>query len=72
MFLGTQGTSQQRGGEAEFMVFTIEPCHMPSPKQSFHGKVKEADARAGLKTHTSNNLSVSGTRLIFQEDIVLK
>jgi hypothetical protein len=53
------------------MVFTIEPCPMPSLKQSFHGKFKEASARAGLKTHTSNNLSVSDTRLIFQEEIVL-
>jgi hypothetical protein len=52
-------------GEVGFMVFTVEPCHVPSLKQSFHGKVKEASTKEGLKTHTSNNLSVNGTRLIF-------
>jgi hypothetical protein len=52
-------------GEASCMVFIVEPCPMPSPKRRFHRKVKEAGARAGLKTHTSNKLSVSGTQLIF-------
>jgi hypothetical protein len=42
------------------------------PEMMFPWKVKETGARASLKTHTSNNLLVSGTRLIFQEEIVLK
>jgi hypothetical protein len=52
------------------VVLTIE-VPMPSPKRSFHGKLKKADTKTGLKTHTPNNLSVSGTRLIFQEKIIL-
>jgi hypothetical protein len=54
-----------KGGEAGFMVFTIEPCPVPSPKQSFHEKLKEVSVRVGLKSHTSNNLLVSVTQLIF-------
>jgi hypothetical protein len=58
--------------EARFMVLTIKLGHMPSLERSLHRKVGEAGARAGLKTHTPNNLSVSGTRLVFQEIIVLE
>jgi hypothetical protein len=49
------------------MVLTVEPRLMPSPKGSLHWEVKEADVRADLETHTSDNLAVSGARLIFQE-----
>jgi hypothetical protein len=54
-----------KGGEVGFMVFTVEPCPVPSPKRSFHGKLKEVGVRVGLKSHTSNNLLVSVTQLIF-------
>jgi hypothetical protein len=59
------GEPANKWGEVGFMVFTIEPCPVPSLKQCFCRKVKEDGARAGLKTHTSNNLSISSTRLIF-------
>jgi hypothetical protein len=53
------------------MVPAIEPCPVPSPKRGFQGKIKEASARVSLKTYTSNDLSVGGTRLILQEEIFL-
>jgi hypothetical protein len=56
-----------KGREAWFMILIVEPRPMPSPKRGLHGKFKKADTRACLKTHTPNNLSVSDTRLIFQE-----
>jgi hypothetical protein len=69
--LGTWGVDLQRG-DARFMVLTIKPGPMSSLERSLHRKVEEASTRAGLKTYTSNNLSVSGTRLIFQQKIVLE
>jgi hypothetical protein len=56
-----------KGREARFMVLTIELRPMPSPERSLHGKIKEAGTRVSLKTHASNDLSVSGPLLIFQE-----
>jgi hypothetical protein len=53
--------------EVGFMVLTVEPCHVPSPKGSLHQKVKEASARVGLETHAPDNLTVSVTWLVFQE-----
>jgi hypothetical protein len=55
-----------------FMVFTIKPCPMPSPERSLHKKLEEASTRVGLKMYTANNHMVSGTRLVFQEKIVLE
>jgi hypothetical protein len=49
------------------MVLVVEPRHEPSPKGSLHWEVKEAGVRVGLETHTSDNLAVSGARLVFQE-----
>jgi hypothetical protein len=49
------------------MVLTIKPDHMPSPERGLHRKVEESSMRVGLKTYAPNNLSVSDTRLIFQE-----
>jgi hypothetical protein len=46
------------------MVLTVEPCHVPSLKGSFHRKIKEAGTRAGLETHPSDNLVVSDARLV--------
>jgi hypothetical protein len=57
--------------EAGFMILIIEPCPMPSMKRCFQVKFMNAGTRTGLETHAPNNLSVSGTRLIFQE-VVLK
>jgi hypothetical protein len=58
--------------EARFMVLTIKPGHMPSSERSLQRKVEEANTRAGLKTYTPNNLSVSDTWLVFQEKIILE
>jgi hypothetical protein len=54
------------------MVFAVEPCHVPSLKGSFHRKVKEAGTRAGLETHPSDNLVVSGARLVFEEEVIFE
>jgi hypothetical protein len=56
--------------EAGFMVLAVEPCPVPSLKESLHWKVKEAGARAGLETYAPDNLVVSGAWLIFQEKLV--
>jgi hypothetical protein len=58
--------------EVGFMVLVVEPCLVPSPKGSLHQKVKEAGTRAGLETHAPNNLTISGTRLVFQEKVILQ
>jgi hypothetical protein len=58
--------------EARFVVLTVEPHPMPSPKGSLHRKVKEACVRTGLETHAPDNLAVSNTRLVFQEKIFLE
>jgi hypothetical protein len=58
--------------EARFMVLTIEPCPVTSPKRGFQGKIKEASARASLKTYAPNDLSVGSTRLILQEEIIFE
>jgi hypothetical protein len=50
--------------EAEFVVLTIKPCPMLSPKRGFQEKVEEASTRASLKTYTPNDLLVGGTQLI--------
>jgi hypothetical protein len=49
------------------MVLAMKLGPIPSPERSLHRKVEEASTRAALKTYTSNNLTVSGTRLVFQE-----
>jgi hypothetical protein len=56
-----------KGRQARFMILAIEPGLMPSPKISLQKKVEEISTRAGLKTYTPNNLSVSGARSVFQE-----
>jgi hypothetical protein len=48
--------------EAGFMVLATEPRPMPSSKGGLHREVEEASVRAGLETHTSDNLVVSGAR----------
>jgi hypothetical protein len=64
--------SAYKGREVWFMVLTVEPCSVPSPKRGIHGKFKKADVRTGLMTHTPNDLSVSGTWLISQEKIIIE
>jgi hypothetical protein len=64
--------SAYKSREAGFVVLTIEPCSVPSPESSFQRKVEEACVRAGLKTYSPNNLLVSGTRLVFQEEVVFE
>jgi hypothetical protein len=58
--------------EARFVVLTVEPRSMPTPKRSLHRKVKEASARVGLETHTSDNLAVSSAQLVFQEKVIFE
>jgi hypothetical protein len=58
--------------EGGFVVLTLEPCSVPSPKGSFHQKFKEAGERAGLETHTSDNLAVSDAQLVFQEEVIFE
>jgi hypothetical protein len=64
--------SANKRREAGFMVLIVEPCPVPSLKGSLHRKVKEASTRAGLETHTPDNLVVSGTRVVFQEKVILE
>jgi hypothetical protein len=45
---------------------------VPSLKRCLHRKIKEASVRVGLKTHTPDDLMVSGTQLIFQEKVILE
>jgi hypothetical protein len=54
------------------MVLVGEPGPVPSLKRSLHQKVEEAGVRAGLETHTPDNLAVSGTRVVFQEKVILE
>jgi hypothetical protein len=54
------------------MVLIVEPCPVPSPNGGLHREVKQANVRAGLETHTSDNLVVSSARLIFQEKVTLE
>jgi hypothetical protein len=63
-----------KGGEAGFVVLTVESCLIPPPppKGSFHRNLKEAGTRAGLEAHPSDNLTVSGTRLVFQEEEIFE
>jgi hypothetical protein len=58
--------------EARFLVLTIEPCLVPSPKSCFQGKIEEANTRASLKTYAPNDLSVGDTWLILQEEIIFE
>jgi hypothetical protein len=66
------GKLANEGREARLMVFTINPCPVPSPQRSFQRKVKKSSARLSLETYASNNLSVSDTWLIFQKEVVFK
>jgi hypothetical protein len=59
--------SAYEGRDVGFMVLTIEPAPVPSSKKSLHWEFEKDASRASLETHTPDNLSVSGTRLIFWE-----
>jgi hypothetical protein len=43
--------STYKGREARLIVLTIKLGPIPSPQRSLHRNVKEASARASLKTH---------------------
>jgi hypothetical protein len=45
---------------------------VPSLKRCFWRKVEEANTRAGLETYAPNNLSIGGTQLIPQEEVVFE
>jgi hypothetical protein len=42
------GESSHEGGEARFMVLTVEPCSMPSLERILQGKVEETSTRLSL------------------------
>jgi hypothetical protein len=66
------GESAYKEREARFMVLAIEPSPMPSSERNLQRNIEKTSTRAGLKTYTPNNLSVSGAQLVFQEKIVLE
>jgi hypothetical protein len=45
--------------------FHNKPSLVPSPERSFHGEVKEANARASLETNAPDDLLVTGAWLVF-------
>jgi hypothetical protein len=57
--------SSNKRKKARFMVLTVKLGFVPSPKRSFHGKVKETATRASLKTHALDDLMVNGAWLLF-------
>jgi hypothetical protein len=64
--------SAYEGSEAGFMVFTVEPCHVPSTERGLHREIKETASRVSLKAYIPDNLSVRGTRLVLQKEIILE
>jgi hypothetical protein len=59
--------------EDGFIVLAVEPHSVPSTKGSLHGNFMKASARASLlETYTFTNLTVSGARLVFQEEVIFK
>jgi hypothetical protein len=36
------------GGEARFVVLTVEPCSVPSPEKIFQGMIKKTSTRVSL------------------------
>jgi hypothetical protein len=64
--------SANKRREARFVILAIQPCSVPSLGIHLHGKIKETGTRAGLETHTSNELLASGARPILQKEIVLE
>jgi hypothetical protein len=57
--------SAHKRSEAGLMVFTVKLSLVPSSERSLDQKVKEATQRVSLENNASDNLSVSGTRLVF-------
>jgi hypothetical protein len=58
--------------EARSVVLAIEPCPMSSPERGFQGTIEEAITRVSLKTYTPKDLSVGGTWLVLQEEIIFE
>jgi hypothetical protein len=65
-FLGTWGAGLQREGGWVHGSHNKIRSHAV-PERSLHRKAEEASTRAGLKTYAPDNLTVSGTQLVFQE-----
>jgi hypothetical protein len=49
------------------MIFVVKPLLMPSLDGRFRREVEEVTMQVGLNTDTTYNLSLSGSRLVFQE-----
>jgi hypothetical protein len=58
--------------EVVFMVFTVEPRFVSTLERSIQRKIKEVTNRVRLDAYTANELSLSRTRMILQEEIVLE
>jgi hypothetical protein len=54
-------------GKTGVMIFAVKPLLMPSLEGIFQREVEEVTMWAGLNTNTTYNLSLSGSRLVFQE-----
>jgi hypothetical protein len=54
------------------MVFTVKPLLVLSLEGRFEREIKEVAIRTGLDADTTNDFSLSCTRLVFQKEIVLK
>jgi hypothetical protein len=66
-FLGTWGASLQRAGGWVLGSHNKTRSHAVL-ERSLHRKAKEASTRVGFKTYAPDNLTVGGTRLVFQEN----
>jgi hypothetical protein len=60
------------GQDARFVVFTIKPGLMPPLERGLHSEIQEATARASLEAYATNNLPLTGVRLILQEEIAFE
>jgi hypothetical protein len=54
------------------MVLTIEPLLVPTLKGSFQGKTEQIVVRVALNADVVHHLALSGTRLVFQKEIMFE
>jgi hypothetical protein len=64
------GESAYDGGEAGFVVLTVEPCSMPG--ENFSREDQENQLEASLLAYATYDFLVCSARLVFQEEIVLE
>jgi hypothetical protein len=59
-------------GKTQLMVLAVEPLLVPTLERSLQGKVEEETVRVGLDPHDAHYLTLGGTGLILQEEIMLE